>query len=1225
MKKKKFIGEYINGILEVALNIDSTERTFYGRLEAFLRNYFPHPTYSVQVEITAGRKIPDLIIYKETIPIIKFEAKDFRKVNLLEWIQNPSLNEETKHLREQCFDYRKNRFIVLISDFLQFCVIDPNSPVVNPRTSGYKPVSISRKYKIIKWDGINIPSLSGIDLLDETMYSLKEYLALYTDITIDTAEDLQRILLQFIKSDPTGTILNLRDEIARILEKPKGIEEKNFHTYLINLSSDFNNSLFEGTISDDRIQFVDLFTQLQVFSIFIGWVKFNETKTNHQRYEGFQIADLPDHLPSNTLIQRLIQISDFPVKIIDYLLKPIERCFQRANYEKIMNDMQHVYGVFYSDFLKLYNPKIAKELGVINTPDPVIEFIIKGIDHFLSDNDTFNITDGILDKNVFFLDPAAGTMGFSAMLMKIARRKLEEKILSNPHYNGESKARIKNKVNEDFNKWVFEKIEPPEYIKNKKDYLKSQPLFLENCLAFEILMAPYVLGYIRMLIEAEHLGAIINFKYHRPQLYLNNSLMNPPSTMDIDTSGKITTLESSLVKNVNNEFIKYEVEKSLRIRHDCNVMVVMGNPPYNVSSQNNTPWIIEKIQEYLKPELLKRETEKPQIKKLTGLRSMGADEIKFHRFAQWKITENSKQGIVAYITNNFYLDGDVARGMRKILREVYDEIWILNLNGDWKRGIPKFILDQGILKDKNVFDIGTGVCIGFFIRYNEEKHSEHKKTNKYNCIIKYHEIWGTREEKFKFLTENSITSISFKDIGERMDHEFTISRDTKVFQDLYNSFPGMYEIFKKKLVGFVTGQDTLVINSDKKRLKQIITNFYSGVYSEGLEDFFYINTQKARETGKKYKNDEINFNDNRDWKINQAIETGNINDAINSIQKCIYRGFDQRYICYYKPLLKQGTHQYKIMQYLYPEQENICICVDRGIQHIGDSNIAIVSDKLVEHKGSSSSTGLGTSVFPLNVNLSEDPNIFGEIKLANSSNVHPDFKELLPYEVNNDEIFYYIYGVLYVPQYRDNFKDFLKKDYPRIPFPNNRDILLKMAKLGKELVDLHLLKSENIRFTDCPYNETANAESRKLENFCYDSNTERIYFKKPGKTQKENIFWIGGITEEIWNFKIGGMQQIKQWLSKRKYISLETPKKNRIYHEVRHNEDELNYLRKMVSAIKKTLRLQFPEVSAEGSELNDCFKRIMLNLHEFDIKDLNKIVDELNRPKHKDQKALTDF
>ncbi|TKJ25395.1 MAG: hypothetical protein CEE42_07950 [Promethearchaeota archaeon Loki_b31] len=475
------------------------------------------------------------------------------------------------------------------------------------------------------------------------------------------------------------------------------------------------------------------------------------------------------------------------------------------------------------------------------------------------------------------------------------------------------------------------------------------------------------------------------------------------------------------------------------------------------------------------------------------------------------------------------------------------------------------------------------------------------------------------------MRENDISSIDFIDVGERLDHEFTPPMYTEEFQELYNSFAGMIEIFRMNSVGIVTGQDTLVSHPDKERLTNIIKNFYNGEYSENLVDFFYVNRKKQREKGLQYKDKEINFNDNRDWKISDALK-GNIKDSLKSIYKWVYRGFDQRYFSYYQPLLKNGTEQFKIMQYLYPEQDNLAICVDRGIQHIGDSNIAIISDKFVEHKGATSSTGSGTCVFPLKINTSDAPNEFGLIKPAKNTNINEDFKKLLPYDVENREIFNYIYGLLYVPQYRENFKVFLKKDFPRIPFPNDKGTFLEMSELGMKLIELHLLKSKEIRFSDCPYNELANdVENRKLRKIYYDPNEERMYFKKPSVRDPEKTFWLGGITEEIWNFEIGGKKQLKQWLSTKIYINPRTPKKNRLYHELRHNDDELDYFRKMTSAIKTTLDLQFPKIPSEDSILNKIYKKIMKNPHKFNIKELNRIVDKINNPIKKSQKSLTDF
>ena len=115
---------------------------------------------------------------------------------------------------------------------------------------------------------------------------------------------------------------------------------------------------------------------------------------------------------------------------------------------------------------------------------------------------------------------------------------------------------------------------------------------------------------------------------------------------------------------------------------------------------------------------------------------------------------------------------------------------------------------------------------------------------------------------------------------------------------------------------------------------------------------------------------------------------------------------------------------------------------------------------------------------------------------------------------------------------------------------------------------------------------------------------------------EEHIFWLGNISDQIWNYKIGGKQQIKEWLNARKYTEINNPRKNRITHPLSHKEEELIYLRKMVSVIKKTLEIQFSNQENTDSKITELYNKILSNLHHFNINDLNKIVKSVSSKKN---------
>jgi len=161
-----------------------------------------------------------------------------------------------------------------------------------------------------------------------------------------------------------------------------------------------------------------------------------------------------------------------------------------------------------------------------------------------------------------------------------------------------------------------------------------------------------------------------------------------------------------------------------------------------------------------------------------------------------------------------------------------------------------------------------------------------------------------------------------------------------------------------------------------------------------------------------------------------------------------------------------------------------------------------------------------------------------------------------------------------------------------------------------------------LKLSDTTYNKNANdPQHRQLKHVGYEGDEKnpitgikiqqkdslgnwkkfKIYFDKSKKKNNDEIFWIDGVTRPIWDYSLGGRKQIFEWLQKRRYTEPETPRKNYITHELRHNKDEIEYLRLIISAIKNTLTIQ--------NDLNKLYLQIKGNFIRFDIETLNKLIE----------------
>ncbi|MCH8325786.1 MAG: N-6 DNA methylase, partial [Bacteroidetes bacterium] len=315
---------------------------------------------------------------------------------------------------------------------------------------------------------------------------------------------------------------------------------------------------------------------------------------------------------------------------------------------------------FYEDFLKEYDANLRKKMGAYYTPQPVVRFIVRSVDYLLKKE--FGLSSGLADTSklengthkVQILDPAVGTGTFLSAVIRSIYLQLKE--------TGQ------------IGRW-------PAYVHHD---------LLPRIHGFEIMMAPYTIAHLKLSMAFKATG----FKHFNRRLgiYLTNSLEEADNIGDLFTGFGFA------------ESIAEESKEASQIKNDSPIMVVIGNPPYSVSSTNKGEWILNLIKDY-KKDLNER-----------NIQPLSDDYIKFIRYAE-HFVEKNKTGIVAMITNNSFLDGIIHRQMRKHLLETFDEIYILDLHGNAKK---KETAPDGS-KDQNVFDIMQGVSISIMIRKSDKK------------------------------------------------------------------------------------------------------------------------------------------------------------------------------------------------------------------------------------------------------------------------------------------------------------------------------------------------------------------------------------------------------------------------------------------------------------------------------------------------------------------------
>jgi len=549
------------------------------------------------------------------------------------------------------------------------------------------------------------------------------------------------------------------------------------------------------------------------------------------------------------------------------------------------------------------------------------------------------------------------------------------------------------------------------------------------------------------------------WKFHRRLgIYLTNSLEENPIQKELFAGFGFA------------ESIAEESKEASNIKNKTPIMVIVGNPPYSGESSNafysgNDVYKVEPIGGKLKER---------------NSKWLNDDYVKFIRFAE-SMVEKSGEGIVAMITAHGYLDNPTFRGMRWHLMKTFDEIYVFDLHGNANK--KEISLDGG--KDENVFNIKTGVALFFGIKRMHKKNDTAK--------IFRSDLYGNRAFKFDFLEHNSFDSIQWQEIVPSPSNYEWVFRDEEIKKEYQKGF-SIEELSPIFSPGIVTSRDEMSIQYTKDGVEKVIRDFYESDVEE---------LRTKYNLGK----------DVQDWKVEWAKKDIISNFSEEKIIPINYRPFDIRWTLYTGN--SRGFHcrpRESVMNNFL--QENIGLSVMRQAKDSSDYNHVLMVKNIQDGRMMYSGQGI-TSVFPLYIYLEDGAKV-------------PNFKKEIIHKIENIvgkicsvDIFDYIYAVLYSPSYRKKYGEFLKIDFPRIPYPEDQTRFKKLVELGTELRLLHLF------------------DSQMLEQFIttypiIGSNTiDKIVYKDNKVFINENQYF-GDMPESVWDFYIGGYKPAQKWLKDRK-------------------------------------------------------------------------------------------
>ena len=851
-------------------------------------------------------------------------------------------------------------------------------------------------------------------------------------------------------------------------------------------------------------EFSDIYAETVAYGMFAARLH-DETLSDFSREEALTL--LPK---SNPFLRNLFSYVAGPT-LDERLVRTIDELadiFQATDLQKLFDDFgkftrrNDPFIHFYETFLAEYNPKKRKARGVWYTPEPVVNFIVRAVDDVLKGE--FGLADGLADTSKVTIDWDTGQTDKKGKAVTIKKDVHRVQILDPATGTGTFLAE------------VIKQIAPK--IKNVAPGMWSS--YIEQDLiprihGFELLMASYAMCHMKLDMMLTELGYKPTGAPPRLGVYLTNSL----------EAGEAANQTLPFAQWLSNES-----KQASTIKRDMPIMCVIGNPPYSGESANKGDWIMGLMDAY------KKEPGGVEKLKEKNTKWINKDEHKFIRLAQ-NLIEKNKEGILSYISSHGYLNDPTLRGMRWSLLNSFDKIFVIDLHGNSNK---KETCPDGS-PDKNVFDIMQGVAIIIAIK------TRHKKDGKSLAQVKHFDLWGSRPHKYEFLWQSGVQNIKWNLVESQPPrHQFS-PFDHKL-EGQYLSFFSLPELFNPNgdpAPGIVTTHDQFAISWDKVEAVSKVRNLLASETEEEARKIFRLCTQKQ-------------------WNYGKAKESLRKSDWESELKELLYRPFDHRFTVYNSHV---AVHRRERMTRHFVSKKNLGLIVSRMTKGENFAH-ALATTHFSEAIVLSSKTSNNGFNFPLYLypdeqDLDQSRRVNFDLKIRKKIE---DTAMGLPTPAGDkgtkkpDEvaIFDYIYGVLHCPAYRETYKEFLKIDFPRIPYPSSPESFWDISAKGTLLRQLHLMEDAAIGQTPYPFDGEGDTIVDEPKFIAGDDGNGSVFINK---TQS-----FSGVPEIAWNFYIGGYQPAQKWLKDRKGREL-------AFDDVRHYQKIIKILTE-TDRIMKTVEME---------------------------------------------------
>ncbi len=981
--------------------------------------------------------------------------------------------------------------------------------------------------------------------LESTYHTLREKLRWPED---ETAADEWRAAwsaafkLQYRETVRTSKDLAVR--LARLAEQIRGrvnevLKVESERGELRKLYKAFQEALIHDLSEDD---FADMYAQTIAYGLLSASIS---------RQSGALVADnLSDMVPNTNpflkeLMQTFLTVGGRKGRIdFDELgINEVVELLRHTQMDEVLKDFgarnpqEDPVIHFYELFLKEYDPEKRMKRGVFYTPRPVVSFIVRSVDEILRTE--FGLEDGLADTTTWGemamrSEPPAVAGGSNAPTLKIPEGvKPDEpfvQILDPATGTGTFLVEVIDRIFETLRaKWKREGKSEREMLELWNDYVPRH--LLPRLHGFELMMAPYAIAHMKIGLK------LTETKYRflsseRARIYLTNTLEEPK-----DFSSYFEQMAPALA---------HEAQAANKVKRSTPITVVIGNPPYSRDSLNQGAWITDLIERY------KATVRTEEIQ----LQALSDDYVKFLRVGH-DLIQRADVGVLGFITNNSYFDGPLFRDLRRAFLTDFSDVRLVNLYGDSRKR------SHANTNDENVFDIQAGVGITLLSRNNPHG------TN----AVKVWDIIGSREIKYQKLITYELPKIKWEIVHPsgkyaryiKLEVSGSIEDEWGTYLDLPTIFRGGVRAGRQLAffgAGFTTRHDSFAVAfTDEELLRNVRIFLNPDAKEKDLFKRFSLCTTAH-------------------WSFSKARQHLTAKHARENLTAFLYRPFDWRVTSYTSLMI--GEMRPEVMEHL--RRPNLALTTTRRVTGRPFDNI-LAAKTLVEYKACSHDRN--TQVFPLYLyktkttqktnqlfkeGNSRRPNINEQVVNTFSARLqmsfNPNDSAELKDTFNADDIFHYIYAVLYSPSYRSRYAEFFKVDFPRIPLTSDAQLFRKLCALGADLVALHLLE-DDYEAASWNRDEGGGMRDEKKSPLAHPitrfkgSGSAEVAKGHPkyadGNVAINPARYFEGVPPEVWNFHVGGYQVCQKWLKDRRERTL--------------TDEDITHYQRVVVALNETIRL----------------------------------------------------